>query len=417
MNNKIKIIGIGDNGKDSLLPFYLKWIAECEVLVGGERHLQFFPEFQGERIVIKGGFQEWFAPLQTSMKRTVILASGDPLFFGIGAYAAKHLEVELYPNLSSIQLAFARIGESWQDAYVDSIHGRSMKGLAQRLDGKEKAVLLTDSENTPEAIARYLQRFGMKEYRLFVAENLGGANERTGWYELDQLAAEASAGQTTESAFSHLNVVILRRKHKGPVWSIGIDDDQFAQRKPDKGLITKKEVRILSLAQMSIQLDSTVWDIGTCTGSVAIEAARIARQGKVYAIEKNEGDLQNCLDNSLKFRTDITAVLGKAPQGLGAFPDPDSVFIGGSGGEMEELLHQCCTRLKPGGAIVLNAVTIESLYESTQAFAKEGFAVQITMVQVSRSKPILDMTRFEALNPVYIITAKHAVLPDKQQEG
>jgi precorrin-6Y C5,15-methyltransferase (decarboxylating) len=410
MNNKIKIIGIGDNGKDSLLPLYLKWITECEVLVGGERHLHFFPEFQGQKVVIKGGFQEWFAPLKETTKPTVILASGDPLFFGIGAYAAKHLDAEIYPNLSSVQLAFARIGESWQDAFVASVHGRSMKGLAQRLDGKEKAVLLTDAENTPEAIARYLLRFGMAEYRAFVAENLGGADERTGWYELEHLAA----ADTTESAFSPLNLVILKRKHAGPNWSIGIDDDQFLQRKPDKGLITKKEVRVLSLSQMNLQSDSTVWDIGTCTGSVAIEAARIARQGEVYAIEKNEGDLQNCLDNSLKFRTDLTAVLGKAPQGLDAFPDPDAIFIGGTGGEMEELLHQCCTRLKKGGVIVLNAVTIESLYESTQAFAKEGFATQITMVQVSRSKPILDMTRFEALNPVYIITAKHAALKDKE---
>jgi precorrin-6Y C5,15-methyltransferase (decarboxylating) len=116
--------------------------------------------------------------------------------------------------------------------------------------------------------------------------------------------------------------------------------------------------------------------------------------------------LQNCLENSKKFRTDITAILGKAPQGLESFADPDAVFIGGSGGEMDELLAICCSRLKPQGRVVLNAVTIETLYEASKAFERQGFETQITMVQVSRSKPILHMKRLEALNPVYIITAK-----------
>jgi precorrin-6Y C5,15-methyltransferase (decarboxylating) len=207
--------------------------------------------------------------------------------------------------------------------------------------------------------------------------------------------------------FSPLNVVILKRTSKGPVWPLGIADEVFAQRKPDKGLITKQEVRVLSLAQLQLRIDSIVWDIGTCTGSVAIEAARIAREGQVFAIEKNEGDLQNCIENSAKFRADLTTFCGKAPHGLDLFPDPDAVFIGGSGGELEELLGVCCRRLKPGGSIVLNAVTIENLYEAKLAFEREGFAVRITQVQVSRSKPILQMTRFEALNPVYIITARH----------
>jgi precorrin-6Y C5,15-methyltransferase (decarboxylating) len=413
-NNKPKIIGIGDNGKISLLPAYLDWIGQSDILIGGERQLQFFPEYRGEKIVIKGGLNELANRLKAESeqgRRTVVLASGDPLFYGIGGYLSSKLEVEVYPNLSSIQLAFARMGESWHDAEVVSIHGRGMKGLAQRIDGKLKVALLTDEHNNPVAIARYLLAFGMTEYRAFVAENLEGAGERTGWYELQHLEA------MDEHAFSPLNVVILRQKpldptNPVPAWPLGIDDELFAQRKPDKGLITKKEIRILSLAQLALQRDSIVWDIGTCTGSVAIEAARIAREGEVYAMEKNEGDLQNCIENMYRFRTDITAVQGRAPQGLEAFPDPNAVFIGGSGGEMKELLHVCCTRLKPGGRIVLNAATIENLYEANRTFAEQGFATNITLAQISRSKPILEMTRFEGLNPIYIITAQH-----KKPEG
>lgn len=401
MTKSIKIIGIGDDGRHSLLPLYAEWIERCEVLVGGERHLQFFPEFGGIRLPIKGGLKEVIEQVKQLGKTTVVLASGDPLFYGVGAYASKLLDADIYPNVSSIQLAFARMGDSWQDAYVTSVHGRSIKGLAQRIDGKAKVALLTDEVNSPSAIARYLLSFGMTEYRAFVAENLGGESERTGWYELEAMK---------NAEFSPLNVVILKRRsgEQAPVWPLGIDDAEFAQRKPDKGLITKREVRVLSIAQLALKPDSVVWDIGTCTGSVAIEAARIAREGQVYAIEKNELDLQNCLENSAKFRTDLTAVAGKAPQGLEAFPDPDAVFIGGSGGELDELLHACCSRLRPSGSIVMNVVTIENLYEATQAFARLGFETDVLLAQLSRSKPILKMTRFEALNPVYIITARRS---------
>ncbi|MDF2959443.1 MAG: subunit CbiE of precorrin-6y C5,15-methyltransferase [Paenibacillus sp.] len=416
-SSRPKVIGIGDNGKDSLLPLYLDWIGQSDVLIGGERQLQFFPEYRGEKVVLKSGLKELTARLKAESgqgRRTVVLASGDPLFYGIGGYLSSRLDVEVYPNLSSVQLAFARIGESWQDAELISVHGRSMKGLAQRVDGKRKVALLTDEQNNPVAVSAYLLAFGMTEYEVFVAENLDGSDERTGWYKLEELASMEA------ESFSPLNVVILKHKADAadviPAWPLGIDDGLFAQRKPDKGLITKKEIRVLSLAQLALRPDSIVWDIGTCTGSVAIEAARIARQGEVYAIEKNEADLQNCVENMHRFRTDLTAVQGRAPQGLEAFPDPDAVFIGGSGGELKELLNVCCSRLRPGGRIVLNAATIENLYEANRTLAEEGFTTHITLAQISRSKPILDMTRFEGLNPIYIITAQHKI-PAAEAEG
>lgn len=394
----MKVIGIGDNGAASLLPLYNQWIEECELLVGGERQLAFFPHFKGEKVMIKGGLSTLVERLQSETKRTVILASGDPLFYGIGGYLANKCQVELYPNLSSIQLAFAKMGESWQDAAFFSIHGRQMKGLAQRIDGKSKVVLLTDEVNSPHAIAKYLLYYGMTEYRAFVAENLGGTDERVGWYSLEEMQ---------DGTFSELNVVILKRVTPGPTWSIvGIADEEFAQRKPDKGLITKKEIRVLSLAQLQLKPNSTVWDIGTCTGSVAIEACRMAREGQVFAVEKNEGDLENCRQNMRKFRTDFTVVHARAPEGLDQFEDPDAIFIGGSGGELGDILHIGCARLKPGGRIVVNAATVETLYAAMQAFQAEGFSVDVTLAQISRSKPILNMHRFEGLNPIYIITAQ-----------
>jgi precorrin-6Y C5,15-methyltransferase (decarboxylating) len=397
LSQSIKLIGIGDNGQESLLPQYAQWIEESEVLVGGERILSFFPNYSGKKIVIKGGLKKVVEQLQDETRPTVVLASGDPLFYGMGGYLSSKINMEVYPYFSSIQLAFAKMGESWQDAFLVSIHGRSMKGLAQRIDGKAKVALLTDSENSPNQLAKYLLSFGMTEYRAFVAENLQGEAEESGWFELDEM---------TEREFSPLNVVILKRKSEGPSWSLGIEDEEFSQRKPDKGLITKKEIRVLSLHALKLRKNSIVWDVGTCTGSMAIEAAKLASEGQIFAIEKNEPDLENCYQNQRKFRTDITAIHGKAPQGLETFPDPDAIFIGGTGGEMAELINTCCKRLKVGGRIVLNAATIENLYRANEAFAEAGFHTSIMHAQISRSKPILGMNRFVPLNPVYIITAQ-----------
>lgn len=392
----IKVIGLGANGRDSLLPACEKWIDESDVLIGGRRQLAFFPEHQGEQVVIEGGLSKLAERLQSESRRVVVLASGDPLFYGIGSYLAGKVNVEIYPSLSSVQLAFARMGERWHDAYITSVHGRSMKGLAQRIDGQEKVVLLTDEENSPNRIADYLLSFGITEYRAFVGENLGAKNERCRWFDLSDMA---------QAEFSPLNVMVLKKTGESPEWPLGIEDEAFIQRKPDKGLITKKEIRTLSVSAMQLKKTSVVWDIGTCTGSVAIEAAKIAREGAVFAIEKNEADLENCRQNLAKFRVDATVAHGKAPDGLSDFPDPDAVFIGGTAGGMEAILDICCSRLKPGGRIVLNAVTIENLAEAAAAFKKQGFDTSITLAQIARSKPILNLTRFDSLNPIYIISA------------
>ena len=398
MMKSIKMIGIGDDGKQSLLPLYEKWINESEILIGGKRHLSFFPDYSGDKLNIEGNLSSLAERLQAENRNVVILASGDPLFYGVGSYLASKLSIEIYPNVSSIQLAFARMGESWHDAYLTSIHGRSMKGLAQRIDGKEKIAILTDEKNSPNKIANYLLSFGMTEYKAFVAENFGGANERCRWFH--------NLAEMNDEEFSPLNVVILKKIAEGPSWSIGIDDQEFIQRKPLKGLITKKEIRTLSISSLKLKKNSVVWDIGTCTGSVAIEAGRVAREGSIYAIEKNEADLANCYENLAKFRVDATVVQGKAPERLAEFPDPDAVFIGGTGGGMAGILDVCCSRLKPNGRIVLNAVTIENLAQAMADFKERGFKKEITLVQISRSQPILNLTRFDALNPIYIIAAE-----------
>ncbi len=393
----MKLIGIGADGKASLPSLYKQWIDESERLIGGERQLSFFPDYTGEKIVIRNNVSSLVSILTNEPKRTVVLASGDPLFYGIGSYLAKKVPIAVYPSVSSLQWAFAKIGESWHDAYVVSLHGRTIKGLAQRIDGKEKVAILTDETNDPPAIASYLLSYGMTEYEAFVGENLGGENERCRLLTLKEMK---------EASFSPLNIVVLRRVNRGPSWTFGIDDEEFLQRKPEKGLITKKEVRVLSLQALRLHEKSVVWDIGTCTGSVAIEAAKIAREGAVFAMEKNALDIEICQKNMKKFRADFTLVHGRAPEGLAQFPDPNAIFIGGTSGRLRDIIDVCCARLKKDGRIVINAVTIETLYEAIDALRHHGYDVDILLAQFSRSKPILQLTRFDSLNPIYIISAR-----------
>ncbi|MGE7021867.1 bifunctional cobalt-precorrin-7 (C(5))-methyltransferase/cobalt-precorrin-6B (C(15))-methyltransferase [Solibacillus cecembensis] len=393
----MKMIGIGDNGVNGLLPQYIDWINNCDVLVGGERHLAFFPHFNKEKKIIKGGLSKLVDELQQETRNVVILVSGDPLFFGLGGVLAKKLPLEIYPYTSSVQLAFSKMQESWQDAYIVSLHGRSIKGFTQKIDGRKKVAILTDANNTPQAIATYLKHYGMTEYEAFVAENLEGENECCRFMTLDEME---------QADFSPLNVVVLKQSGLVKRSAIGIADEAFHQRKPEKGLITKKEIRVLCLQELQLQEDSIMWDIGTCTGSVAIEAAKIAREGAVFAIEKNEGDLENCLLNQAKHRTDFTAILGKAPERLDEFPNPNAIFIGGNGGNMEHLLETCITRLLPDGRLVMNIATIENLADAMKYLKNLGCTVTVLQAQISRSKPILNLTRFEPLNPIFIVTAQ-----------
>lgn len=390
----------------------LELIYKSPVLMGAQRLLDNYADYAGKKLIIKNAEKNKLADMVEILKNenqdAVVLASGDPLFFGVGGYLISRFSspeyiIEIYPGISSMQLAFARAGISWQDAKCLSLHGRPMQGLAQRLEPENKIAILTDFENHPGKIAAYMLHFNLGNYRAFVAENLGMKNERTAWYSPEELSKKVSED------FLELNVLILIKdtteEGKNISYSIGIPDEQFSYPEKPEGLITKKEIRTLSLGEMRLKADSVVWDIGSCTGSIAIEAAKIARQGVVYAIEKNQEHLAYLRLNVKKFHTDICIIEKEAPDGLTGLKDPDVVFIGGSGGRLREILDVCADRLRPSGRIMINAATLETMHDSLLRFKELGFRYEIQMAQISRSRPVGNLTRFQALNPVFILTA------------
>ncbi|HMI94014.1 MAG TPA: precorrin-6Y C5,15-methyltransferase (decarboxylating) subunit CbiT [Polyangiales bacterium] len=207
-----------------------------------------------------------------------------------------------------------------------------------------------------------------------------------------------------------LNVLLLQRRD--PSWrpppAISfLHEDEFAKRMPKKGLITKREVRLLSLASLGIREDSVVWDIGAGSGSVAIEAALLAPSGRVYAVELDPEGVAICQDNARTHAVDnVTVVHGRAPDALAQLPAPDAVFIGGSKGSMAEIIEVALAALQPGGRLVANAITLENAAEVYQTLRRRGLQPEVTLLQVSRAEPLAHYMRYEALNPIQIFAVE-----------
>jgi precorrin-6B C5,15-methyltransferase / cobalt-precorrin-6B C5,C15-methyltransferase len=193
-----------------------------------------------------------------------------------------------------------------------------------------------------------------------------------------------------------------------PFRPLGLPDDAFEQRRPHRGQITKREVRAVSLYLLGLKWDGVVWDIGAGTGSVAIEAALIAGQGEVYALERDENSIDLLRNNVTRLAPpNLRVVVGAAPEALAQLPDPDSVFVGGSGGRLAEILDAAARRLKPGGHIVVNLAALERTQEAYHQLRGLGLATELVSVNAARGKEMNDGTvRLESLNPVFVVSAQ-----------
>lgn len=356
----------------------------------------------------------WIAEARAAGQTVAVLATGDPLCHGIGGYLLGQLGgagVRVLPAPSTLQIAFARWQKPWQDVPIASCHSQDagewqwgatpahgLYPLLRAVALHRRVFAFTGPDNDPARLARALITAGYgDEVRLSLASRLLLADE--------MVAGDLSAVDVANRQFSDPSVVLIERLlDAAPVF--GRDDLDYLQRSPEKGLITKQEARALSLAKLRLKADSVVWDIGAGSGSVGLEAAGLAPLGHVWAIEKNAADAANARANAARFRVgNYTLDEGKAPALLDTWPDPDAVFIGGSGGELDELIRLILARLKAGGRLVMNFVTLENLATATSALKAVGAGWDVVQLQASRSQPILDMHRMAAQNPVWIVTA------------
>ncbi|MGC4004270.1 MAG: precorrin-6y C5,15-methyltransferase (decarboxylating) subunit CbiE [Pirellulales bacterium] len=244
----------------------------------------------------------------------MILASGDPLFYGVARYLCDKLgkdRFDVVPHVSSMQMAFARVKESWEEAFLTNLAGQEIENALTKIRVADKVGLFTTAEYSPDVIAHTLIDNRLDYFTAYVCENLGSKDERVTQGTLEEIAA---------LEFSPLNVMILTRKPETPdrpvekssLRMFGNPDEVFLQTRPKQGLITPAEVRSVALAQLELASKSVMWDIGAGSGSVAIEAAQIARDGKVFAIEKDAGDHELIQANAVRFDVkNLTPVLGR----------------------------------------------------------------------------------------------------------
>lgn len=422
MRYKCQIIGVLDNGSAGLSSSALNALQNAEVVIAATRVLKLFAgsisaaeckDLTGNL----GKVPDWISRALASQKSVVVLATGDPLCHGIASFLTKKLgveQLEILPNVSSVQLAFASIGLAWQDAKICSVHNKNagewqtgsgaehgFYSLLQAINQHDKLAILTSPENDPARIARMLVMENMADlFSMVVAENLLCADEK--------IFQDLSIAELAEQSFSGNDVVILSRlQARQPELLFGYADHAFKQRKPDKGLITKREVRAVSLARMQLTAESIVWDIGAGSGSVGIEAAKLCTKGHVYAVEKNVADFAIASENARDFALhNYTIIESKAPLGMENWPAPNAVFIGGSGGELAELIVLCLDKLQVNGCLVMNFVTLENLTTALEILKQSAASWDITQLQASRSQPILHMHRMRAENPVWVICAQ-----------
>ncbi|OGR39278.1 MAG: hypothetical protein A3J80_11450 [Desulfobacula sp. RIFOXYB2_FULL_45_6] len=401
----IDIIGIG-LCIDDITQNHLDLIRACDILVGGERHLEWFDDLGKETIVIKSQIVKVVETLREKMKHSkiVVLASGDPLFYGIGSTLIQYFDKEhfnIYSNISSISAAFAAIKVPWHDAAVISLHGKKEAISFPKLSNENKIAFLTSPKMNPRDIAEMIIKEGLYEFRVCVLENIGHKDkEKISWFDDIDLMRRQT--------FQDPNVVILlkrvlQKKEVSRETHIGMDDSLF---KHSKGLITKSEIRCITLSKLKlIKKDHILWDIGSGSGSVGIEASFLIPWGLVYSIEKHPGRISDIVHNIKNFNcSNVKIVNTEFPDKTEDLRTPDRIFIGGGGEKMPEIMEMSCEKLAPYGIIVINTILLQTIGIAMTILEKHRFRTEVVHVQISRSKPMPYGDRFEAINPVWIIS-------------
>lgn len=406
----VQVVGLGTSPAD--LPAQaLEIIAKAQVLAGGRRLLAYFPDHPAEKVVLGKNPEPAIRRLgeMARTRRVVVLASGDPNFYGIGPRLVELLgaeNVRIHPNVTAIQVAAARLKIPWHETRAVSLHGRSWAALEAALNGPGRLFIYTDPFHTPAAIAQWLLNRGLGSVRLCVLEDLGQETERITW-----LSPAESAGLT----FSPLNVVMLEQipsgaggHPEGPrpetrSLHLGMPEEAYS---PERGLITKAEVRAVVLAKLQLYPGQVMWDLGAGTGSVGLEASLLlGPEGRILAVEKDLERAALIAANREKFGVrNLEVVYGPAPQCLATLPDPDRVFVGGGGKALGDILTAVLGRLRPLGRVVLTAARLETLEEARRVLHHAKKEVEVVQLQVSRAQPFPEGSYLRALNPVWIVT-------------
>ena len=389
----LSIVGIGEDGLEQISPAARQAIDNATLLVGGERHLAMLPDDGRER-------KTWPSPLMILVEEILarrgenicILATGDPMHYGIGVTFAKRLpasELAIFPALSAFSLATARLGWNLSRTEQITLHGRPLELLIPYLAPNSRILALSDNGKTPSNVADILQSFGMETTKMSVLEHMGGAAEKIHY---------GNARDFHGKSFRDLNTIALHCPteitQKLYSRTPGLPDEAFE----NDGQITKQEIRAATLSALAPYPGELLWDIGAGSGSVGIEWIRCHPTNRAIAIEPRE-DRQSLIEtNSRKLGApQLRLIKGSAPDALNDLSSPDAIFIGG-GLSVDGVFNACWLSLKQGGRLVSNAVTIEG--EQRLFDLHNRYGGTLTRLNISRAEKIGGFTSWKPFRQV-----------------
>ena len=339
--------------------------------------------------------------LRAAGERVLVLADGDPLLFGIGATLVRRLgptAVRLLPAVSSLQQACARLSLPWHKVICLSLHGRDdLRPLNVACGKNAPLCILTDARMSPDVLARHLLDRGVDWFDAHIFERMGAA---------DEIVSHLSLADAASREFGPACTMVLVPAAPARRPYLGLDADQLAV---DRGLITKKPVRAAALALLRIEAGHVVWDLGSGSGAVALEASVLAHEGRVIAVERSAGRAMGIQENRRRFgAANVEVRLGQAPDCLPGLPDPQRVFIGGglSGDDGDDILGHVCLRLPVGGRVVVSCVLLDSFSLCRRFFEDMAWPVEILQISAAEGKTLGGDVHLSAMNPVFLLAAQ-----------
>jgi precorrin-6Y C5,15-methyltransferase (decarboxylating) len=390
MSAWLHIIGMGDNGLDSLTPATRAVLQAADVIVGGARHHALTAELDAERISWPSPFSALAETLQNLQgKQVVVLATGDPLWYSVGPMIAKHFapsDVLFHVQVSAFQLAAARMGWGLSGVETLTVHGRPAETVLPFFAPDQKLILLTNGSETPAQIAALLTARGYGGSRMTVLAHMGGDDEA-------RFDGTAATWVHEVPDFHSLAIDCLLDASVAPLPRIGLPDDAFIS----DGTMTKRDIRVVTLAKLMPMRGALLWDIGCGSGSVAIEWMRAVKNARAIGIERRADRRAMALENAITLGAPTLRILGgEVPDALHGLEAPDAVFIGG--GLSHDSFKAAWSALKPHGRLVANAVTLEGEAVLFDLFQHHGG--DLTRIAISRAEPVGRLTGWRAAMPL-----------------
>ena len=391
MSAWLHIVGIGEDGLDGLTPATRAVVEAAEVIVGGERHHKLSDAVAASRVSWPSPFDALIDILMSYKgKRVVVLATGDPLWYSVGARIGRVMDpkhIVYHPQLSAFQLASARMGWSLADVETLTVHGRPVEQMLAFIQPEQKLLILTTGSDTPEKIAEFLKKRGFGRSRMSVLSAMGGMDEA-------RFDGIAETWDHTVPAFNTLAVECVAAPGAALLPRVpGLSDDLFEH----DGTMTKREVRSVTLATLMPMRGALLWDIGTGCGSVAVEWMRAARYARSIGIEPRDDRRAMAAANALALGAPrLHLINGEVPGALEGLDAPDAVFIGG--GLSEGTFETAWAALRPLGRLVANAVTLES--EALLIALQSTHGGDLVKLSVNRAEPVGPYQGWKPLMPV-----------------